>query len=387
MRIIWLAGWYPTKPGPLSGNFIRRHFLAAHQQAHPHHQIDLYTFVPYPAGNPKPEPVPESLPQEHVIAVPQFQGLGKGLNLLIYYFFVLRTCAKWMQYPIDILHVHAADKIGFFAAWIKPVLKFNLYLTEHWAIFEQDVADAFEKRSWWFRWNYANLWKQTDRIARINHHLFHAMCRTFQTTPKSMDFFNILDSDLEEALSQPSQKEKKIQGLHFLHISNGEPRKNVAFIVEAFARFRSAFPEAQLTLIGVNREASSYEHQGVQVLGSLPPKALSAYFKDADALVLVSDAENAPCVILEAHCFGVPTIVTLVGGISEMCSEHNAIQIPAFKTLEEKAEKIYRALLEFHAKKSNFDSTRIQHDARVRYQGIFVAKRLIESYENQICVA
>jgi glycosyltransferase involved in cell wall biosynthesis len=174
--------------------------------------------------------------------------------------------------------------------------------------------------------------------------------------------------------------------LSFLHISNGEPRKNIEPLLAAFSKFTLDFPEARLTLIGSERYIKLGSYHWLQALGRLPTEKLTAYYQKSAAMILVSDAENAPCVITEALCLGVPVITTLVGGIGELTNDSNSIQIPAFQTHEEKAEKIYLALLDFVAKIQTFDSEQISADALRKFHPKQVGQGLVNAYMNQPCV-
>ena len=90
----------------------------------------------------------------NIVPVRQFSGPFRILNALIYYFIVFRKLGPILFRSADLVHVHAADKIGVAVAFLKIFGSYKLWLTEHWAIFKQDVPDAFEKRGWWFQFSY-----------------------------------------------------------------------------------------------------------------------------------------------------------------------------------------------------------------------------------------
>lgn len=419
MRVLWLAGWYPHSQNPLGGNFVKRHFralqhvvseskgyqihgiteseianaLAHNEISNTHFELELYHFAPYYKGTAIPKLVEEKTANpntqnetaiERIIPVLQFRGSFRALNAFFYYIKVICVLITVLRRDWDMVHVHAADKIGFVAALLKPYFGFQLWLTEHWAIFGQEVPDAYEKRGWWFRFTYRFMWKRIDRAASISGQLHESMCSILGRTVERVDLENVLDEAFLNALEKPlGLQPKKTPGFRFLHVSNGEDRKNVAFLIEAFSRFQLVNSEAELILIGSNAHAQYSHVLGVTALGGLPPGELAVYYQNCDALLLVSDAENAPCVILEALCFGLPVIVTKVGGIGQMCGVHNSIQIPPFQTHEEKAEKIHQSLLEYSLKNQTFDSMQIQQKALEKFHPNVVARELLRAYENQ----
>lgn len=436
MRVLWLAGWYPHTRNPLGGNFVRRHFRAVVDSrfidksvsAEGHSDtfgseletripsqgeldtIELYHFATYYFGDKKPDVLDSTklrtgenlnlkkaeignrtidykgIESEHIIPVMQFKGPVRFLNLVLYYIKVFSVLNGLMRMKWDIVHVHAADKVGFAISVFKPFHRFQLWLTEHWAIFGQDVPDAYEKRGWWFRFSYRYMWNRIDMSVAISSNLHSSMCAILNRDVPSISLQNVLDRDFVAEIEKPISRQYSSSGLRFLHVSNGEKRKNVSDLVKAFEVFRKSHPNTELILIGSDSHAQYAGVQGVKALGGLPPKKLAEYYQNANALVLVSDAENAPCVILEALCFGLPVIVTQVGGVSEMCSEENSIQIPPFQTHEEKAEKIYDALLAFTVKNPTFDSVLIQRQALEKFHPHPVGLGLRMAYSNQICV-
>lgn len=433
MRVLWLAGWYPHTKNPLGGNFIRRHFRAVVDSSRANksvsaeshsdtfktdlntrisgereiESIELYHFATYYFSEEKPDALypaklrsGEDLKQaegvngstsishkelEHVIPVMQFKGPARFLNLILYYIKVFSVLNRLLRLNWDIVHVHAADKVGFAISVLKRYYRFQLWLTEHWAIFGQDVPDAYPKRGWWFRFSYRYMWNRIDMTLAISSNLHRAMCAILKKEVPSISLQNALDIDFVNEIEKHVVGKSSVSGLRFLHVSNGEKRKNVSELVAAFEAFRKSNPNTELILIGSDSHAQYAGVKGVKALGGLPPKVLADYYQNTNALVLVSDAENAPCVIVEALCFGLPVIVTQVGGVSEMCSEENSIQIPPFQTHEEKAEKIYNALLGFSAKNPTFDSMLIQRQALEKFHPHKVGLGLRMAYSNQIC--
>lgn len=366
----------------------------SHQEiSNTHFELELYHFAPYYKCNDIPKLVEEKTANpntqnesavETIIPVLQFRGSFRALNAFFYYIRVICVLITVLRRNWDLVHVHAADKIGFVAALLKPYFGFQLWLTEHWAIFGQAVPDAYEKRGWWFRFSFRFMWKRIDRAASISGQLHESMCSILGRPVERVELENVIDEALLSAIEQPlALHPKKTPGFRFLHVSNGEDRKNVAFLLEAFTRFQAVNSEAELILIGSNTHAQYTHVTGVTALGGLPPRELAIYYQNCDALLLVSDAENAPCVILEALCFGMPVIVTQVGGIGQMCGVHNSIQIPPFQTHEEKAEKIHQALLEYSLKNQIFDSMQIQQKALEKFHPNVVARELLRAYENQ----
>src|SRR5690606_19604615 len=103
----------------------------------------------------------------------------------------------------------------------------------------------------------------------------------------------------------------------------------------ALAGERSNIP-LRLVMVGdesdeeLKRSANEIMPSSVEVVfrQNLPYHEVANQMKNAQCLVLFSNYENAPCVISEAHCTGIPVIATHVGGIPDMVNSENGLLIP-----------------------------------------------------------
>lgn len=66
----------------------------------------------------------------------------------------------------------------------------------------------------------------------------------------------------------------------------------------------------------------------VHFLGRMPEQEVADTLSKNDFLILFSNYENQPCVILEAFSCGLPVIATSVGGIPEIVNDERGVLIP-----------------------------------------------------------
>ena len=65
----------------------------------------------------------------------------------------------------------------------------------------------------------------------------------------------------------------------------------------------------------------------VKLIGRVPAEVISEHLNKSYGLILFSNYENLPCVIVESFACGVPVISTNVGGISEIITKKNGVLV------------------------------------------------------------
>lgn len=139
-------------------------------------------------------------------------------------------------------------------------------------------------------------------------------------------------------LSQFSPSSKKRTGPpHIVITRNLEPIYDISTALTAFARLRTHFQDARLTVAGSGPEREALEAQAlaldisefVHFTGRLERGDVAQLYKNADLLLNPSQVDNMPNSILEALASGVPVVSTNVGGVPYMV-EHGrtALLVP-----------------------------------------------------------
>jgi glycosyltransferase involved in cell wall biosynthesis len=120
----------------------------------------------------------------------------------------------------------------------------------------------------------------------------------------------------------------RYHGFTLLSVGNLLPLKGHDLAIEAIARI----PDARLSIIGEGPEEARLRRliaqrgvgARVTISHNLPQDALIDHYSAADALVLASEREGMPNVVLESLACGTPVIGTAVGGIPELLTSAHA---------------------------------------------------------------
>lgn len=404
-NVLWLVGWFPTSVNPSSGNFIFRHAqaFAAYQSALKNgFGLHLAHFPIYFLGQTKPKNLVET--KDFLVwwqAVPQLKlgSFGKIVNYWIYQIVVgysLNRYRKLHGAPFAI-HLHTADKVA------RPLLQFlkeePLWLTEHWGIFNNIVFDAFPKRSRVFQNMYRKLWARVTVSAPVSLASQSGMQKYLGGAKPFVLFRNVVDVGIFKPRHNPAINDLAQTSpppFIFLHVSSLEPRKNIVGLMRAFAALKRNHPDKSIKLQIVGGENEEYLSiartaalgEGLMhifqpaVLFFGPRKAVDVadFMQQADALVLFSQMENAPCVISESLCVGLPVIATAVAGISEMIREGiNGLLVEAGNETA-LTEAMDRAMSIF----PTLNKEQIALDAQMLYANDAVACNLDLSYRQMI---
>jgi glycosyltransferase involved in cell wall biosynthesis len=110
-----------------------------------------------------------------------------------------------------------------------------------------------------------------------------------------------------------------------LHASNLRPLKRIDVLLEAIARCEPREPFKLLILAGGSLEPyrAMIERLGIgpRIIVRDNVRDIEEYLQAADVGVITSDTESFCLTILEAMCFGCPSVATRVGGIPEVVDD------------------------------------------------------------------
>ncbi|MDG0835186.1 glycosyltransferase family 4 protein [Roseateles saccharophilus] len=133
-----------------------------------------------------------------------------------------------------------------------------------------------------------------------------------------------------------------------LSVGNLVPLKGHNLVIESLGMLRQQGLDARLCIIGAGPLRSELETvvgrlglaRKVCFLGALPQDELAAWYGAADVLMLASEREGWPNVLLESMACGTPVVATAVGGIPEIVETHLAGRVVKERTAQALADAV-----------------------------------------------
>lgn len=233
--------------------------------------------------------------------------------LKLYRFFAAYLFAIKMIGYFDMVHLNVTYPKGMVALYLKWFKNKPYIISEHWTHYQFPLNKSI---GFVQKWITKIIIKNAAFVCPVSAQLKSAMIN-YGLKGNYYPIPNIVDT------TRFKVSENHPSGFTITHVSHmGNTHKNVTGILHVFAKIQSKIPEICLNLIGDNSKQywdliHTLNIKNIQVIDQIPNAEVAKYLSESDLLVLFSNYENLPCIILEAFSCGTPVISTNVGGISE----------------------------------------------------------------------
>ena len=277
--------------------------------------------------------------------------------------------------PYDLIHVHILTRLGVIA-WIQKLLHKTPYIiTEHWSRYlpGNDFGGFFRKLATKI------VVRDAELVTTVTDNLAKAMQNHGLKNDNYVVLPNVVNLDMFHISEKKNNTPCKI-----IHVSCFEDKsKNISGLLESLKIVEQKGIDFQCTLIGEGMDfdlmkAKAEELQlinKVSFTGLLEGQKLADELASGDFLVLSSNYENMPVVILEALASGLPVVSTNVGGIKEMIDETKGILVEP-RNKEALAEAIIK-MIETH---NDYDPNYLRKSVIEKYGYESVGKFLDSIY-------
>jgi glycosyltransferase involved in cell wall biosynthesis len=188
---------------------------------------------------------------------------------------------------------------------------------------------------------------------------------------------------VEDVFFQSTSTVNQNAQVHFLHVSTlVEQYKNMHGTLEAFSKLKMAGHDFHFLIVsdGDFSDARNWTAEfnltdRVAFKGPLSSKKIADEMASADALVLFSNTENQPCVILESLSMGLPVIASTVGDIPNLVLSDKGFLAPPGNV-----EALFESLTKFMKNRSTFNRAEVAKGTRERFSKEAVALLYSDAY-------
>ncbi len=366
LHILFLNSWYPSKVNPVNGDFIQRHAQAIaekHQVTAIHIITDVSlkksTFTDERIGNVR----------ELIFYIKSSTSLfSKAKNYFQAYQKLVNKAGNF-----DVVHVNRLYPAGLFALYLKYTKKCPFIISEHFTGYLESRPNSL---SWVELFLSKLIVKNANFICPVSENLALNMQKiglkgNYKIVP------NVVDTDLFFPSKEVPNR------FTIIHISSlVDDHKNITGMLRAIRKFQEDIPDFLFYMIGDN--PMQYQHyidklglkpENTKLIDQVAHQEIAKLLRQVHVLVLFSNYENLPCVILEAFASGVPVISTDVGGIKEFFS------LDFGKLIHSKDEnELVSALLEVKEKQVYFDREKMHHYAKQHFSKESICEKFEKLY-------
>ncbi len=188
---------------------------------------------------------------------------------------------------------------------------------------------------------------------------------------------------VEDVFFDSPQNHEQQEQVRFLHVSTlVEVYKNMRGTLEAFSKLKKAGFDFRFLIVsdGDFSDAKKWTKEfdlmdRVDFKGPLSSEEIANEMAAADALVLFSNTENQPCVVLESLSMGLPVIASTVGDIPNLVSDGKGYLAPPGNV-----NALHESLTKFIENRSQFSRSEVAKGTLDRFSKEAVARMYSEAY-------
>lgn len=317
LNVLHLLSWFPTPEHLYAGNFCLKQIQSVSDEVN---SVVLSCYLVDGLEVARRVEVVEYSNFKHVyvhVRRSRYDWWNKCL-LFSAYQYGLRYVRCHFFTP-DLIHQHVTLPVGRITYLWSRWHELPYVLTEHWTIYQPQNREQMTPKVLRAIRAIAN---RAKRIMPVSEDLQRHMQDYGITAP-----FRVIPNVVDTQLFVPGQGsgEKK----HILHVSTlHEEAKNFSGILRVIQRLAECRRDFVLDVVheyprpDLEQFVKENGLEDVVVFhGRKSEQEIAGFYARADFLLLFSNFENLPCVLIEAFACGLPVVTTDVGGIREIVDE------------------------------------------------------------------
>ncbi len=366
LHILFLNSWYPSKVLPNNGDFIQRHAEAV---AIYHQVTAIHVITDYKSNTIKIEDSYLNGVRTLILYLnPSNKKITKQFNFFRAYKKLIDLSGEF-----EMVHVNRLFPVGIVAVWLKIFKSKPFIISEHFSGYLNKGLNKIGKTELLIS---KIITKQASFVCPVSDNLASNMLK-IGLTGNYFSIPNVVDTKM----FYPMKKDNKT--LTLIHLSSlFDSIKNITGILTVISKLQNHVPNFLFYLIGENPNqyneliiSLKINPKNIIIIDQIPHHQVPEYIQKSDALILFSNYENLPCVILESFACGTKVISTDVGGISEFFPHNFGNLIPV------KDEKeLLNSILNLNYKNENKLKTEMHQYALSNFSKKIICKEFSNLY-------
>lgn len=175
--------------------------------------------------------------------------------------------------------------------------------------------------------------RSADRIIAVSEFTRKEIIAYYKIHPSKISVIpngvgeNFLSLEFSQKESEDIRKKYGIPKEYFLHIGTLQPRKNIPFLLEAFALFHKQYPSLPLVLTG-GKNFSHYDKRIDEIIEKhhLQNNVLFLGYVENQDLVSLIDTSQCVVSVSMYEGFGLPILESMARGVPVICSNISAYE-------------------------------------------------------------
>jgi len=313
LHILFLNSWYPSKVLPNNGDFIQRHAEAVSTR----HKVTAIHVISDKSV--KKETIKDSNINGVRTLIAYIKPAKFNFIKQIRFF---KTYLKLilLSGEFEMVHVNRLYPVGIIALWLKLFNSKPYIISEHYTGYLKPFSSKLSKKELMLS---KIITKHAKFVCPVSKNLaenMHSLGLNGNYYPVS----NVVDTEIFTPIKTINNH------LTLIHVSSlKNEQKNIKEILNVISSLQNYIYDYMFYLVGTNPfqyqsliNSLGIDADKIQLIDQIPHRMVATYLQKSDILLLFSNFENLPCIILEAFACGTKVVSTNVGGISEFFPEN-----------------------------------------------------------------
>lgn len=372
MKVLHLAGWYPSPGSPLNGIFIKDYIDNLQGRIF---QKVVHIHAEQGDGMAQIERHAISDTESSFLLRSRFchGRLEEWLTVLLLVLTRLSLGRKWW----DIVNVHIAIPLACHPRLLRALFGHRIIITEHWSAYHYNFYLPEHSNA-------------RHRLQRVFHHGIPVITvssaladdiRRFSGSNAFPSFVvpNIIQPNVFRYRSRPAERDRPVT---FLMAASWSQIKQPFLVLEAFLRLHGIRKDLALRIVGEGQQWNSMKdfvkdrglEGSVTFLGRLNKNEMAREMQNADCFLHASKYETFSIVCVESLFCGTPVIASSIAAIRDYLDAENGL------FSENTVDDWYETLTSFLQIRDRFDREGISRRAIERFHPDRVRELVLEAY-------